>query len=119
MQPMTTALPDVRIARLHPDRIALYEAIHDGMTAEHAAATRARFARIDIFRLDDLLVMITEPAREPAGPPDAREQQMVRDWHARLAECFAEPWRTAPPIFCLALAGSVPGLRPGPSASRP
>jgi hypothetical protein len=111
-------LPDIRVARLHPDRIALYEAIHDGMTAEHAAATRARYARIDIFRLGDILVMIVEPAAGPVLPPDAREQEMTRDWHACLAECFAEPWRVAAPIFCLAIAGALHGTRPDPAANR-
>jgi hypothetical protein len=41
----------VRVARLHHDKIALYERIHDEMTAEHAAATRRAYERIDIYRL--------------------------------------------------------------------
>lgn len=98
----------VFVCRLHRDKIALYEEIHNGMTPAHAATTRRGYDILDIYRLDDLLVMLT---RRHAGPPaeqtEEGKQQAAR-WHASLAECFAEPWRPAPMIFSLATAVEEP-----------
>ncbi len=96
---------EVFSCRLHRDRIALYEAIHDGMTPAHAAGIRRGYECLDIYRLDDLLVMLTR--RKPEAPePTAEDRERAAQWHASLAECFAEPWKKMPPIFLLATAGS-------------
>lgn len=97
----------VYVCRLHRDKIALYEQIHDGMTPRHAEVTRLGYEVLDIYRLDDQLIMLS---RRPAGPqPEATEESkaFAAKWHAALAECFAEPWKQADPIFSLATAGSA------------
>ncbi|HEV2515801.1 MAG TPA: L-rhamnose mutarotase [Devosia sp.] len=103
----------VSMARLHPDKIALYERIHDEMTAEHAADVRTAYRRIDVYRLGDLLIMLTEQNAGPLPVPTAAEEARDRAWHASLAECFPEPWRPADPIFSLAVAGSEHSRRFG------
>lgn len=95
----------VHIAKLHRDKIALYERIHDEMTAEYAGINRVRHQRIDIYRLDDVLIMLTERQSGDFPEPTAVEEELDRRWHASLAECFAQPWELAEPIFMLSLAG--------------
>ncbi|QDZ11356.1 hypothetical protein [Devosia ginsengisoli] len=104
-----TAQPELQVfvCRLHRDKIALYEAIHDGMTPPHAANTRRGYDILDIYRLDDLLVMLTRRHAGPPVEPTEESKQQAARWHASLAECFAEPWRPAPIIFSLALAGGA------------
>lgn len=102
-----TPLPELQVftCRLHRDKIALYEQIHDDMTAEHAATTRRGYDVLDIYRHDDLLVMLTRRHAGPPSPPTEEGKAQAARWHAALAECFAEPWSPLPRIFSLATAG--------------
>jgi hypothetical protein len=50
--------------------------------------------------------MLTETRPGPQPEATAADRERERRWHATLAECFAEPWRKAEPIFLLALAGT-------------
>jgi hypothetical protein len=95
----------VFIARLHPDKIALYEQIHDGMTQSHADSIRRGYEPLDIYRRGDLLVMLTERKPGPPPEPTAEEKATAERWHASLAECFAEFWQPADEIFSLVTAG--------------
>jgi hypothetical protein len=96
----------VHIAKLHHDKIALYERIHDEMTSEYAQINRGRHERIDIYRLDDVLIMLTERRAGEVPEPTELETEQDRRWHASLAECFAQPWQRAEPIFMLSLAAT-------------
>jgi len=53
-----------------------------------------------------------------AWEPTAADEERVRRWHVSLAECFAEPWRQADPIFLLALAGAHDAAKPAESKPR-
>ena len=103
---MTDSETQTFVARLHRDKIALYEQVHDGMTREHAMGNRKVYDRLDIYRLDDLLIMLVDRKPVPSAPPTEEDAERGRQWHATLAECFAEPWRLADPIFSLATAGT-------------
>jgi len=96
----------VFVCRLHREKIPLYEEIHDGMTADHAATTRRGYEILDIYRIDDLLVMLTRRHAGPNPLPTADGEAQAARWHASLAECFAEPWRRATQIFSLTTAGT-------------
>ena len=93
------------IARLNPDKIALYEQIHDEMTAVHADSIRSNYHRLDIFRIDEVLIMLVERRPEPLSPATDEDKARGERWHASLAECFAEGWRPSELIFSLATAG--------------
>ena len=95
----------VFIARLHPDKVALYEQIHDGMTMAHANSIRRAYDRLDIHRQGLHLIMLVE--RKPGPPPEPTPEETAQAelWHASLAECFAEVWQPADMIFDLATAG--------------
>ena len=95
----------VFIARLHPDKVALYEQIHDGMTEPHADSIRRGYDRLDIHRQGTLLVMLVERKPGPPPEPTAEDKATAERWHASLAECFAEIWQPADEIFSLATAG--------------
>lgn len=95
----------VFIARLHPDKIALYEQIHDSMTPPHADSIRRGYERLDIHRHGNLLVMLTERKPGPPPEPTPEETATAERWHASLAECFAEFWQPADEIFSLRTAG--------------
>ncbi|MNL68322.1 hypothetical protein D3C87_1930320 [compost metagenome] len=75
------------------------------MTPAHAANTRLGYDVLDIYRLDDLLVMLVRRHAGPSPEPTPEALEQAARWHASLAECFAEPWRTADRIFSLATAG--------------
>lgn len=101
---MLEPVPLISMARLHRDKIALYEQIHNQMTLAHAEEIRQAYERLDIYRIDDQLIMIAQ--RRPDPPPATDEDAArAKAWHASLAACFAEPWRPADPIFILATAG--------------
>ncbi len=103
---MTHPQTQTFVARLHRDKIALYEQVHDGMTRDHAEGNRKVYDRLDIFRLDDLLIMLVDRKPEPSAPATEEDAERGRQWHATLEDCFAEPWRLADPIFNLDTAGT-------------
>lgn len=96
---------EVFIARLHRDKIELYEQVHETMTRSNADAHRRRFTRLEIFRLDDMLVMIKHPEPGPEPEESVQVQAEQKRWRDTVGECFAEPWRPAKSIFDLTVTG--------------
>ena len=97
--------PEIFVARLHRDKIETYERIHDSMTQQHADSVRRRFSLLDIYRLDDVLVMIKHPLPGQAPEESAAVEEEFERWREAVGECFAEFWRPANMIFELASAG--------------
>ena len=93
--------PQFFVARLHRNKIETYERIHANITKAHTEALRCHFLQLDIFRLDDILVMV----KRARPGPDPEESDAVKDerqrWRIAVGECFAEFWRPAEQSFDL------------------
>lgn len=104
-QSEAVAEPEIFVARLHRDKIETYERIHKSMTADHADAVRRRFSGLDIYRLDDILVMIKHelPGAAPEESASIREEE--ERWRLAVGECFSQFWQPTDMIFDLGAAG--------------
>ncbi|AZN43146.1 L-rhamnose mutarotase [Paenibacillus albus] len=90
----------IRTAKLQPDKVDLYQKLHDGIPDINLKHMReAGIVSLRIFREGLTLFMIveTDSALEVSDRVVARE--LEERWHRLTGDCFAEFWTDANEIF--------------------
>lgn len=93
---------EVRVARLHRDQIDEYRHLHDHIPEQNVKhITEAGFTDLQIFLIDDLLVMLTEVDLSGAIADRVIDEQAEKEWHEKTGICFESVWQSAEKIFDL------------------
>lgn len=95
---------EVRVARLHRDQIDVYRRLHDHIPEQNVKhITEAGFTDLQIFLLDDLLVMVTEFDPSKVITDRVIDEQAEKEWHEKTGICFESVWQTADKVFDLSI----------------
>ncbi|GMX63733.1 hypothetical protein Elgi_32260 [Paenibacillus elgii] len=91
---------EIRIARLHRDRIADYRHLHDHIPQQIIKhLSEAGYTDLQIYLLDDCLVMLTEHDQTQIIPDRTIDEQAEKEWHKTTGRCFESFWQQAENIF--------------------
>lgn len=93
---------EIRVARLHRDKIEEYQHLHDRIPEQNIKhIVEAGLADLQIFLLEDLLIMITELDPSQVITDRVIDEQVEKEWHEKTGICFESVWQNADKIFDL------------------
>ncbi|BBI32717.1 L-rhamnose mutarotase [Cohnella abietis] len=93
---------EIRVARLKWDSIGEYRHLHDHIPEQNVKhIIQAGYTELQIFLLDDLLIMLTELDPSQALPDRVIDEQVEKEWHEKTGRCFESEWQQVDTIFDL------------------
>lgn len=93
---------EIRVARLHRESIGEYRHLHDHIPEQNVNhIIEAGYTELQIFLLDDLLIMLTELDPSQVILDRVIDEHAEREWHEKTGSCFETVWQQSEKIFDL------------------
>ncbi|OCT11729.1 hypothetical protein A8709_28045 [Paenibacillus pectinilyticus] len=93
---------EIRVARLHRERIADYRSLHDHIPRQIVKhLIEAGYTKVQLYLHEDCLIMLTEYDQTQMIPDRTIDEQAEKEWHHKTGLCFETFWQQSEHIFDL------------------